>query len=381
MPARISPVFGALTATVLAAASAPAAPCRAPLPHGPAVPAPIIFKTDCGGFWLDTDGDVARLPRGWFAARSRGSGRRYGADLQLRRNRAGRIFLLRQGRLLWRSSGLYPNTAGDVTFGAHAFAFAAYRRGVFVTDLRGPERLVLPGRARYPYQFFASGRLIVTGGRAIAVLTPDGRVDRRYPYSRSGGFAFDGATNTLFFVTPRQRLATLRESRLQVGRHLASDGMVSFVKPRLLLFYGGRSLMLTSQDGRLLARAGWRRGALDVLDSGASVSPDGHYLAFRLSDARAGASKGNAILFLLARGQMGARPIYRHRLGPVGCGVGASMYWHERYLLYGSSNGQLAVIDGTSGRRQDLRQLERALPRRTRMEQPTANWLSDYPNR
>lgn len=365
---------------VLATAAAVAAPCQAPLPSGPAVPAPIVFKTSCGGFRLDMSGRVTRLPPGWFASRAGGTGRRYGADLQIRRNRPGRIVLLRRGRLVWRSSGLYPNTGGDVAFGPNAFAFAAYRRGVFLTDLEGPERVVLPGRGRYPHDFFASGRLIVAGGRAIVVLSPAGRVERRYPYSRRGGFTFDGASNTLFFVTPRGRLATLRESRLRVGRRLGIGGMISVAKPGLLLFHGARSLTVADRAGRLISQARWPKGRLDVMDSGASVSADGGHVAFRLSDARPGARKGNAVLFLLKAGDQRAKPIYRHRLGRLGCAVGANISWRGQHLLYASADGQLAIIDAANGRRRHLAQLANALPRRARVEQPIVAWASDYRN-
>jgi len=375
-------VIAALTAAVLATAATPAAPCRAPLPEGPpAVPAPIAFKTSCGGFRLETSGRVTRLPPGWFAAHASGTGRRFGADLKLRRNRAGRILILRGGQLVWRSRDLYPNDAADVAFGPNAFAFSSYRRGVFLTDLRRPERLVFPGRGRFPHDFFTSGRLIVTGGRAIAVLSPAGRVERRYLYSRRGGYAFDGDSNTLFFVTPRARLAILRESRLRIGRRLGFDGMISFTKPGRLLFFGARSLTLADRDGRLIASTRWPRGRIDVLDSGAAVSPDGRRVAFRLSDARPGATKGNAVLFVLSAGQTRARSIYRHHLGSLGCASGASMHWHGRHLLYGSADGQLAIIDGVSGRRRDLSRFAEALPRRSSSERAQAAWASDYPKR
>lgn len=371
-------VLAALTAALLLSTTAHS-PCRAALPQGPPVPAAIVFKTSCGGYLLATTGHVTRLPRHWFASHSGGTGRRFGADLQIRRNRTGRITLLRHGRLAWRSRDLYPNTAADVAFGPHAFAFSSFYRGIFLTDLRGPERLVFPGRGRYPYDFFGSGRLIVTGGGAISVLSPQGRVERRYPYSRRGGFAFDGASNTLFFVTPRDRLATLSETRLRVGRRLGFDGMISLTPAGPLLFYGARSLTLAGRDGRLIARAQWRRGAVDILDSGAAVSADRRHVAFRLSDARAGARSGNAALFLVAAGQRRARAVYRHRLGPVGCGVGASLRWHGQHLLYSSADGQAAIIDA-SGRRRGLERVAKALPRRTRTEPPAVAWRADYPH-
>ena len=342
------------------------------------MPAAIVLKTNCGGFLLAPSGVVTRLPRGWFAVRSGGTGRRYRADLQVRRNRPGRIILLRRGEPVWRSRDLYPNTGGDVAFGPRAFAFASYDKGVFLTDLRGPERLVVGGRGRYPFAFFASGRLIVTGGREIRVVGADGRLERRFQHLLGRGFAFDADANTFYFVTGSGRLATLRESSLRVGRRLDVEGSFSLVEPERLLFFGARSLTLASLDGRLIARTRWPSGRLDILDSGAVVSADGRFVAYRLSDARAGARQGNAVLYLLRSPDAGAKPVYRHRLGPIGCGVGAIMHWRRHHLLYGSADGQLAVIDAGSGRRRDLSAFANALPRRGSTDRPVTNWLSDY---
>jgi hypothetical protein len=354
-----------------------AGPCRAPLPLGPSVPATIVFKTSCGGFQVAKDGTVRRLPRHWFARHAGGTGRRYGAELKVRRNRAGRIWLVRHGRVIWRSSRVYPRTADTVAFGPHAFAFNDYYRGVFMTDLERSERLVVRGRGRFPHEFFDSGRLIVTGGRTITVLSPGGLPERRYPYERSGGYAFDGETNTLFFVTPRRRLATVREARLRVGRRLDFHGMITLTESGRLLFYGTRSLTLATRDGRRTTHARWAKSRFDGLDSGAAVSGDGRLLAFRLSDAKPGARQGTAILYLRRAGEARTRPVYRHALGPIGCGVGANMRWHDRHLLYSSPDGQVAIIDA-AGKRGDLTQLAKALPRRARTERPVVAWRADY---
>src|SRR5438477_12186019 len=127
-----------LLALALATSSPQARPCRAALPRGPAVPAPIVLQTSCGGYELATDGRVSRLPRHWFAKHGGGTGRRYGADISVRRTPAGRFILLRDGRAIWRSRGLYRNDGADVAFGPREFAFAAYRRGIFMTGLNGP---------------------------------------------------------------------------------------------------------------------------------------------------------------------------------------------------------------------------------------------------
>src|SRR5436190_21952187 len=122
-----------MLATVLAAVvatAAPTHPCRAPLPRAPALPSPLIAWTSCGAFRVARDGSVDRLPPHWLARHGGGTGRRFGAKLNLRRDRAGRYFLLRDRRLVWRSHGLYPNDGGTVAFGPGLFAFDSSRRGV-----------------------------------------------------------------------------------------------------------------------------------------------------------------------------------------------------------------------------------------------------------
>jgi hypothetical protein len=153
--------------------------------------------------------------------------------------------------------------------------------------------------------------------------------------------------------------------------------MVSLTESGLLLFYGARSLTLADRAGRVIAAARWQKSRLDLLDSGATVSADGRRVAFRLSDARAGARQGNAVLFVLSRGELQARAVYRHRLGPVGCGTWANMRWHGRQLLYSAPDGQVAIVDGASGRRLDLGQFAKALPRRVPTEQPLIAWRAD----
>jgi hypothetical protein len=281
----------------LTAAALSGQPCLAPLPRGPAVPAPIVLWTSCGAFRLDPDGATARLPRHWLAQHGSGTGRRYGADLALRRTRDGRILLLRHGRVVWRSHDVYPRDSGDVAFGPRVFAFASYRRGVFVTDLRGPERLVVSGRGLYPYAFTRSGRLFVTGGRAIALVPPGAGVIQRFPYRARNGLA---------------------------------------------------------------------------LDAGVTVSADGRAVAFRLSDGRPGARSGTAIVYLLQVGAMRAQAIYRDRLGPVGCGGGASLSWHGSSLLYRSIEGRLVVL--RSGRVSDVTAFAARLPGAP----GGAGWLSDF---
>ena len=368
-----------LAAAVLAAAAPQGHPCRAPLAHGPAVPAPIVLWTSCGGFRLALDGQVSRLPRHWLAKHGSGTGRRYGAHLDIRRTHTGRFLLLLHGRRVWRSTGLYPRDGGSVAFGPNAFAFASYRRGVFVTDLHGAERLVVRGRGLFPYSFTSRGDLIVTGARTIALVSPTGTTLRRFPYRLQNGYAFDERTDTLYYVTPAGRLAAARGMRVQLKRTLAHvDGMLSIARPNLLVFSGPHSITATRRDGAVIAKAEWSSSHL-YSDAGVSVSPDGRSFAFRLSDARPGAPSSTATVYLLTAGAGRAQPIYRHHLGPSGCAVGANLAWHgSSSLLYSSSDGTLAILGTRTRAAIDLTSLATTLPHRSTAERALAGWRSDF---
>lgn len=127
------------------------------------------------------------------------------------------------GRPLWRSRALYRNDAGSVAFGPGAFAFAAYRRGVFLTDLRGPERLVLRGVGLSPLAFRGDGSFLVADGAQgrIALLSRDGSALGAYRYRSRAGYAYDERAETLFLVTPARMLAALRGESPRPLRPLA----------------------------------------------------------------------------------------------------------------------------------------------------------------
>jgi hypothetical protein len=349
-------------------------PCLAPLPHGPRVPAPIVLRTSCGAFRLARDGAVSRV----VPLRGGGTGRRFGATIQLRRTHAGLFVLLEHGRVLWRSSGAYPNDGGSVAFGPHSFAFGTYRRGVFLTDLRSPERRVLRGRGLYPVDFTGRGLLIVGGTRTIDVVSRDGVSVRRYAYRSRNAYAFDERTDTLFFVTPHGVLASLCGAHLRLEHVLHRvDGTITIADDGLLVFTGAHDVVVTRRDGTVVTRTRWRP-SLGGQDAGVSVSPDGRTFAFRLSTARPGAKSARAVVELLRAGGTRAHPLYAHALGPSGCAVGANLSWSGRFLLYASTDGRRAVLDTRRGRVLDLRRLARALPHRWNGELADAYWASDF---
>jgi hypothetical protein len=354
------------------------APCRAPLPRAPAIPAPVVAWSSCGAFRVGRDGTVTRLPRHWLALHGSGTGRRWEAKLAIRRNRAGRHFLLRRGHVVWRSRGLYPDDAGSIAFGPGRFAFASYRRGVFLTDLRHAERLVVRGQALYPLDFMQDGDLVVVARRELVLVSRTGREVRRFRFRPRNSFALDGRSGTLLFVTPGGRLAAAHDRRVRLGRSVTRmGGQITTPARGVVVFGGARSIVVTRDDGSVVARARWRSSRIGS-DSGVSASRDGRLFAFRLSDARTGSKRATATVYLLRAGSSHAVPILRHRLGPSGCAVGANLSWRGRYLLYSSTDGHRAIADTATRGIIDLTRLAAALPRRSAAERASLAWASDF---
>jgi hypothetical protein len=372
-----------LVAVLVSGSAARAAPgerpCRASLPRGPAVPAPIVFRTSCGAFRLAPDGRIARLPPGSFADRGGGTGRRYGADLRIQRNRPGRIVLLRRGRVAWRSSGLYRNDAGSIAFGPDAFAFAAYKRGIFLTDLNSPERLVLPGPALHPVAFLRGGELLVADGahHSLSVLAPDGSLLRRHRYRARNGYVFDQLTETVFFVTPERMLVRADATGVHVVRRLWDlDGWIWLAGPYLTLSDEGK-FAVVRRDGTLVSRWSLPPAGKSRSDLSPVASDDGRMIAFRRVPARRPRG-GTVVVYVLRQGEKRPTEVYRHTGGQVGCGVNASFGWHGRFLLYSSTDGGAVVVDNRGGRARSLAELASQLPHRLRGERAIAYWASDF---
>ena len=358
--------------------------CPAVPPTGPEVPAPLVLRTSCGGFLLARDGTVTRLPQRWFDVRAGGTGRRYGADLRIRRTASGRIVLGRNGHVVWRSDGLFRRDAGSIAFGPGAFAFAAYRRGIFVTDLRSPERLVVRGVGLYPLAFLGDGTLLVVRGGwgpSVIRVTRDGSVVERHRYRPRNGYVFEERTETLHLVRPDRMLVEATVSGARVVRPLgALDGWLGLAGPFLTLSdfaHEGHSDVIRyavlQQDGRVVSRWSWRAPQGAGIDSGPTPSLDGGSFGFRTVTR----PRGDVVVYLLRAGVTRPAPVLRYRGSQVGCGVGASFAWKGRYVLYSATDGPAAVFDARTRRVVSLAVLQSALSR-SRWERPSTHWASDF---
>jgi hypothetical protein len=372
-------VVAALAAAAGASAEgSPVHPCRAALPRGPVVPAAIVLWSDCGVFRLERDGQLVQLPRRWLASHGSGTGRLYGADLRLRWTRDGTFFLTRRGQEVWRSTGTYRNESSGVAYGPGLFAFTSFPRGVFVTDLESPERLIARGRGLFVPGFTRSGHVVVTGGDVLSVISASGELLRRSRYRPRRGFGFDEATGAISFVTRSSQLAELRELRIRVlTRVPESLGYLTLADAGLLVWYGRQSITVMNREGKMLASARWPRshGSADL---GVSSSADGRFFSYRLSTRRP--ERGADLrLVLLRAGERGRRIILRHRLEELGCGVPGGMRWHGHDLLYEYGDlGRTEIVDADTGARTSLTRLIRELPRRAPVESVQVSWADDF---
>jgi len=376
-------MVGALAALALALAPHAAHPCLVAQPRGPAVPGPLVLHTTCGWYEHDPNGRTFRLPNHWGARHGIGTGRRYGAKLDVCFDHTRHIRLCLRGRLVWRSRGAYSGFAGDLAFGPREFAFADYYRGVFLTDLRQPERLVLHGRGLYPDDFTRNGDLIVVAHHVLVVVSRSGEIVGRHRFRASNGYAFDWRSDTYVFVTPRGRLAALRARRVHLGPMVAQLGRVSVVAKGLISLAGRGRLTIMREDGTLVATAGWRpeREALVV---GPGASPDRRTFVYELSTARRPGQLGAATLYVLHPGDRRAQVLLRRWRSPVECVEGGpcagGLDWNGRFFLYQPGDGHVGVVDSATGRVIDLTRFDRSLPHLgPRPEQAVIGWKREFP--
>jgi hypothetical protein len=368
-------MFATLALGALLGLGAHPGPCAKPLPRGPAVPATLVLSTDCGWFSLETDGQVRRLPKNWYATHQEPWHPPYGLTYA---PRSGRYVVSRDGQIIWRSARAYYNEAGGGAFGPHAFAFESWgRRGIMLTDLRGPERLVLRGRNRFTLGFTAGGELLVSGPQSIIVLSRAGKVVRWLRFRRSTSFVFDPTTQTVYFVTPKGMLTAARGSDVRPIGIAPGRGWIGLAGHRFVTFTApGRLAIVRGGDGSLVASAGWRDADRE-LDAGVEVSQDGKLFAFSTSGPGA---RSQAVVYLLRAGQRRARVLFRHRTGQPGCGDATSLDWRGSSLLYRFAD---ATVDETAVLRADgpvtrLTPILRALPRNVPTEPGNVYWEADF---
>ena len=270
-----------------------------------------------------------------------------------------------------------PGTPGS-SRSAHAeFAFADYRRGVFLTDLRGPERLVVRGRGLSPDDFTRNGDLVVAAGNALIMVSRADRVVGRFRFRPGSGYAFDRRRDAYVFVTPHGRLAVLRRRRVRIGPTVARLGPVRLLAPGLLAFTGRTGFTVMREDGAVVDAARWNPRA-ETLVAGPAVSPDGRSFVYEL--VRGGAA---TVLVVRQRERRGHVLLRRWR-SPTRCIEGGpcagGFDWDGRFFLFQPGDGHVGLVDSGSGRLIDLTRLVHGLPHLgPRPEGAALAWKSDFP--
>lgn len=294
--------------------------------------------------------------------------------------RSGRIRILRDERVIWRSNRPYTHTSAIVA-GRDALAFSLFGRGgsLYVARFDGRERVV--GHGEDPVAFLSGGRLLTQrwerNRMIVRVRSLNGRLIRVVaPRARTA--TFDQHTKTLYYVTRngvvarfdgvrRVGLARLPAAWRWPSLHVLEDGHISVLSDR--------GLLIVRRSGGVFASAQMRpptqKRSGYVLDGAITKRTSAVALT---SSKRGGWStmKGEARVSVLRAGARRATIVYRHRVQNFGCGWGTGLAWQGDWLLYTTSATQKVVaIDTSSDRQVDLTSFVRSLPGRAT---PPTGW-------
>jgi hypothetical protein len=349
-----------------------AAGCRAAVadaPHG--LPAAVMVSTDCGRYRIAPTGRVRfigprRLPvparSSWFM------------DLTWYRIERGHLLVGRRHEFLWRSHGRFADIRGEgvgavvLSRTRVAFSFFAGKtQTLYVAPLARAERPIARGET--PLGWTQSGSLLTLSirGGVIRLRSADGVLERTLAHGIYN-FAFDHATGTIVYVAHGtlarfdgrhvRTLARLAELRLGGRPTMTPFGRTVVVsdRHRLAVLRADGALLSSTLLPRSRARADWAPGAL-AADSNGNV-------AFTATEGNtAYGSRGFETVYLLTAGARAARAIYRERVDFAVCERGATLAWHDDWVLYSAGEGYAAAIDTPrSGRSVDLSPLIRRLP-------------------
>jgi hypothetical protein len=343
MRARLLAV-GALLALAGAPSTAQARGCAHRLPHGPRVPAPIVFRTLCGVFELRRDGSVAYgrlptdVPRWAPSATSHPDPRTWVAHPHRR------LAVYRDGRLLWHSH--VTGGSDNVAVGNGHVAFTSFRHWsgptLWVAPLGGRERKVA---AKEDVVGWVAAGLLTQRGADLRLRAPDGRLLRHVVRARTA--FMDGSsgivlrTDGLLVRTDgwhSRRLADLR--RLGLSRY----PWLERIDGGLWQASAGRRVLFLRHDGRrfgsfsLTQRAGSLAGNVVLL-------PDRSAVLFVVHRRRTLDEKGALTVYRLDRGASVPQPLFDARVRQLTCGEWGGLEYRGGRVLFSSNNAGIAVLD------------------------------------
>jgi hypothetical protein len=373
MRARLLAV-GALLALV-GAPSARASGCARGLPHGPRVPAPVVFRTVCGVFELHRDGSVsyARAPA-WAPAWAPGAVSRPDPRTWVAHpNRLLAVY--RDGRLLWRSH--VTGGTDNVAVGQGHVAFTSYRRRsglrwagmtTWLAPIVGRERLI--ARNENVVGWTAAG-LVTNRGADVRLRARDGRFLRSLGRART---AFqDGGDVVLLRIDGV--IVRTNGWRSRVVADVTRAGMTDH--PWLQRLDGGmwqveagNRVLFLRHDGRRFASIALARGG--QRDPGGTIAgnvmplPDRSAVLFVVSRRKRWNDPGVYTVYRLDRGHHVPRPLFTTRVRRLTCGDWAGLAYLNGHVLFGSNEAGVAIVDPVGRARPiDLSKLvRRLLPQR-----------------
>jgi hypothetical protein len=384
MRARLLAV-GALLALV-GAPSARAGGCAKSLPHGPRVPAPIVFRTVCGVFELRRDGSVAYArTTPWAPAWAPGAASH--PDPRTWVSHPDRLLAVyRDGRLLWRSR--IVGGTDDVAVGQGHVAFTSYRRRsglrwagmtTWLAPIGGRERLI--ARNENVIGWTAAG-LVTNRGADVRLRARDGRFLRSLGKART---ALQDGDSVVMLRTDGVIVRT-NGWRSRTIADLRPAGMTRY--PWLQRLDGGmwqvdsgNRVLFLRADGRRFASIALARGGQRI--PGGSIAgnvlplPDRSAVLFVVSRRKRWKDPGVYTVYRLDRGHRVPRALFTARVRRLTCGDWAGLAYRNGRVLFGSNEAGIAIVDPAGHARPiDLSRLVRRLlpQRRNAPEGVFARW-------
>jgi hypothetical protein len=343
-------------AAITASAASPsgtADACAATLPAAPmGLPWPVVLQTNCGRFTVDTDGRVAvqpgasrPVPAG--AAWSPIDGRWWKVD-------RGHLLVGTWHETLWRLHGTFRSAfeVGGLVFAQNVVAFS-YGYGphekLFVAPLDGREHLVATGEA--PLAFTATGRLLTLGSRGGRIYARQTAGSGRRPLADHVSTLATAPDGTLFFLE-RDRLLSTNGSRpalLARVSELGLTGPPALEAPGpLVALLDRHRLVVLRADGSPFASTQLprRKKRTDGVSSAVTTDAEADAVAFTATNGNTAlGSTGTETTYLLRAGDTAATAIHNERIDFAVCERIAELDWHQRWLLYSASEGNVAAVD------------------------------------
>ena len=318
------------------------------------LPAPITITAGRATYRIGRDGRVRRVaappspyPRAasWFPATD--------TWYMLHRHH---LVVGRGHKALWRSRLQVPSRwrLGVVAAGAHAVAFQ-FEHKLYVAALEGTERPVahreLPlgwtAAGLYTYSYKARALLLRSdSGRLVKVIA-----GHATNYSVADGSLYFFKSGVLWSAHGAriERLASLKRLGLSTNSWLQPLG-------RFLEVQDNDRLVVLRDDGsraRVDAAAARSRDGREPRRVPGGLPGAGAVAFATVTDQSPQRDRvGTETVYLLLRsGEHEATPVHREHGSFGGCARWVDLQWHGRWLLYNSTEGNLAVIDSSGAPR------------------------------